>query len=169
MYASFWHTKMEASKIINEVFFCIVLFFLIYPVFLTKEHGLARSLPPNISAPIIEHAIFILKVLLFASLEEFLYRAYFPNALKERLSYAFKRVEKSTLTIVSKGLSHILFAWAHLYLGAFNAIFAFFSAMFFMYLYDRIKTWNSYFAFFLICALHASFNIASFYMVINAT
>ena len=106
---------------ISSLFFCFSLFFVIYPVLLQIwDSSLGQVKPASLQdmplrgMSFFQHIFFIAKVAIYASVEEFLYRVYFPYSLKGYLYFAFKKIKKTTLDLIARFSSCILFAASHL-------------------------------------------------------
>ena len=159
---------------ISSLFFCFSLFFVIYPVLLQiGDSSLGQVKPASLQdmplreMSFFQHLFFIAKVVIYASIEEFLYRVYFPYSLKGYLYLAFKKIKKTKLDLIARFSSCILFAASHLYLGLFNVVFAFFASIVLLWMYEKIKRQSNILAFFAVSAFHASFNIASLYIMLS--
>jgi len=113
----------------------------------------------------IQTFFFIIELIFYSSIEEFLYRIYFLECLNRFLDMINKNRRRSNL-LVANFTSHILFATAHIYLGILNVIFAFFMAIIFRFLYVAIrKRWGALLSFVFIASFHSYYNIFAIFFI----
>ena len=154
--------KCLLLKILDTFLFIFVLFIFIYSIFASHTSSV-HTLQKDVCC-----FSLIARVFFFASMEEFLYRVYFPEKLLSYFSFTkhYKKNNKRVETVIFL-LSCTLFAFAHLYLGFFNVIFAFLVALFLNKTYICAKTkWNKLIAFILISAIHSLYNLFAFLIII---
>jgi len=151
--------KKRTALFLDLFIFSFVCVILLYSIIAPKDE------PVVCKGWNIQTIFFIMELIFYSSLEEFLYRIYFLESLSRFLDMINKNKRCSNL-LVANFTSHILFATAHIYLGILNVIFAFFMAIFFRFLYVAIKKrWKAFPSFIFIASLHSFYNIFAVFFI----
>lgn len=158
----------KRGSILELSLFYIVSSFLLYVacISLTTSATRPSSLPIVLPLGFFSNTVFILKIIVWASFEEFLYRVYFPSKLKKFFLLPQHTDFPSSFRLLCVCLlPHLLFALAHSYLGFSNLLFAFFASMFLRTIYTHSQqTKGAPRRFIIICSLHSCYNIFVLYL-----
>ena len=158
--------------LIELLLFSLVFSFLLYTAVVSCTSGRLsvfslRDLRISLPSDVPSHVLLVLKLFFWASIEELLYRVYFPNKLEFFFSILFPSCEALLWSLCVWGLPHALFAIAHFYLGFLNVLFAFFASIFLRKLYKYLKyKIGEIFSFAVLCTLHSFYNIFVLYLFV---
>lgn len=152
------------SFFIEFPLFLFVVFALVLPCILNERIFVIPSRPETLQ----EILYFLVRIFVFATFEELIYRVYLPTQMtrlyvsRNRYYNQLKKKEKYIFHIIS----NIFFAFAHSYLGVFNILFAFISGIIFSLIYEYVnKKLNMLCAVFLISLFHFFYNSVAFYFI----
>ena len=160
----------KRRNILELLLFYIVSSFLLYIACISLASPATRpsSLPLALPKDLLANGFFVLKLIFWASVEELLYRVYFPNSLESFFSTSPDRTSFSFRCLCLWVFPHILFALAHSYLGFFNLLFAFFASIFLRKVYTYLQHKRGrVLGFIVICFLHSSYNICVLYLILE--
>lgn len=161
----------ERGSILEFFLFSLTSSFLLYVSLAScinastlKTYSLSLALPSGLFA----NCVFVLKLLFWASSEEFIYRVYFPNKLEFFFLTQHHNFLSSFRHLSVWALPHLLFATAHSYLGLLNVLFAFFASICLRKIYISLQyAVGKIASFAIISMIHSFYNICILYLILS--
>ena len=156
---------LESSYRKRVIFFIDLFVFSFVCVIFFYSIVVPKDIPKACKGWNIRTFLFIIELIFYSSIEEFLYRIYFLEHLNMFLDRINTKAKNLNI-FVANFTSHILFAVAHIYLGLMNVVFAFLMAILFRFLYVMIKkAYGNIASFIFITILHSSYNIFAIFFI----